>query len=115
MRIIPALSVHEVGRHDRDATGLGRCAEHLLDPGIVAGAVVEDDLRGRDLTDDRRRNLEQVGVLIRIIQDADDRYPVAADLLGNISVEILGRHNLDLALGRPRDGDHRRQQRNRQG
>jgi hypothetical protein len=39
---------------------------------------------------------------------------VAADLLGNISVEILGRHNLDLALGGPRNGDHRRQQRNRQ-
>jgi hypothetical protein len=52
--------------------------------------------------------------LIRVIQDADDRYPVAADLLGNISVEILSCHNLDLALGRPRNGDHR-QQSDRQG
>jgi hypothetical protein len=50
-----------------------------------------------------------VRILVRIIQDADDGHPVAADLLGNISVEILGRHNFDLALARPRGRDRRQQ------
>jgi hypothetical protein len=98
--------MHEVGRDDGDATGLRRRAEHLFDPGVVAGAVVEDDLRGRDLADDRRRNLEQVRVLVRVVQDADDCHPVAADLPDNVSVEILSRDDFDLALGGLRGADH---------
>ena len=49
-------------------------------------------------------NLKQVRILVGIAQDADDRYPVAADLLGDISVEILCRYHLDFVLGCPRSG-----------
>ena len=33
---------------------------------------------------------------------ADDRYPVAADLLRDVAVKILSRYDLDLAVGRVR-------------
>ena len=38
-------------------------------------------------------------VLVRVVHDADDRDPVAADLAGDVAVEILRRHHGDLAVG----------------
>ena len=49
-----------------------------------------------DLAHDAGRGLEQMRVLVRIAQDADDRDPVAADLPGDVAVEILRRHDGDL-------------------
>jgi len=37
-------------------------------------------------------------ILIRVVHDADDRNPVAADLAGDIAVEILRRHHGNLAV-----------------
>jgi hypothetical protein len=39
-------------------------------------------------------------VLVWIVHDADDRNSVAANLPGDIAVEILRRHNRNLILGR---------------
>jgi hypothetical protein len=38
-------------------------------------------------------------VLVRVVHDADDRDPVAADLAGDVAIEILRRHHGDLAVG----------------
>ena len=46
-------------------------------------------------------------VLIGIAQDADDRDPVAADLLGHAAVEILRRHDCNFAAGRLGVGERR--------
>src|SRR5471032_657920 len=37
-------------------------------------------------------------VLVGIVHDADDRNPVAADLAGNVAVEILRRHHGDFVV-----------------
>jgi hypothetical protein len=44
-------------------------------------------------------------VLIRIVHDADDIDPVAADLTGDVAIEILRRHHGDLAVVGARAGE----------
>ena len=76
-----------------------RRGQQLLHPGVVVGAVENRDLRAGDLAHDARRGLEQMRVLVGIVHDADDRDPVAADLAGDVAIEILRRHHSDLAVG----------------
>ena len=97
VRIVPGLLVHEVGGDDHDASGPGRHLEQLFHPWVVVGAVVDDDLGRSDLAHDGGRDLEQMRVLVGIAQDAGDRDPVTADLLRNVAVKILRRHQCDLA------------------
>jgi hypothetical protein len=52
-----------------------------------------------DLANDRRRNLEQVRILVGIAQNAGNGYPIAADLLRNVAGKILRCDHLDLAIG----------------
>ena len=46
-------------------------------------------------------------VLVGIAQDAGDRYPIAADLLRHVAVEILSRHDRNFAAGRVGVGERR--------
>ena len=98
VRIVPGFTVHEAGGGDCRAPSARRHLQQFLDPGVVIGAVVDDDLRGGDLPDDGGRDLEQMRVLVGIAQDAHDRNPVAADLSRNVAVEILRRDDRDLPV-----------------
>ena len=67
--------------------------------GRSVGTVEDHDSRVCDMQHDARRGLEQMWVLVRVVHDADDRDPVAADLAGDVAIEIFRRHHGDLAFG----------------
>ena len=79
--------------------GLGVAFSSFVHPGVVVGAVVDDDSGGRELAQHRGRGLEQMRVLVGIAHDADHLDLQAADLVGDVAVEILRRHQLDHAIG----------------
>ena len=79
--------------------GLGRGLEQLIHPWVVVGAIEDNDLRAGNLLDDARRGLEQMRVLVGIAHDARDRDIVTADLACDVAIEILRRHDVDLAVG----------------
>ena len=99
MRIVAGLLADELGDVDDDAAGTRRRAEQLLHPRVVVGAVEDDDLRIGDLAHRARRGLEQMRVLVGIAHDADDGDPVAADLPGDVAVEILRRDDGESGVG----------------
>ena len=112
MRVVAGFLAHEVGDDDCLAVGAASGAQQLLHPGIVADAAVDDDLSRRDFACDRGACLEQMRVLVRVAQNARDFRAPAADLLGDITVEVLGSHNADGSRG-PRQ--KRRCQQGRKG
>ena len=69
-------------------------AEQLLHPGIVVDAVDDHDLRGGERLGGLGARLEQMRILVRIAEDAGHRDVVAADLAGDVAVEILGGDDL---------------------
>lgn len=52
-----------------------------------------------------RRDLEKMGILVGLVQNADDVDAVAADLARDVAVEVLGRHHGEFAVGRTRGGN----------
>ena len=94
-------------------SGRGAAPMQLVHPRVVVGAVDDDDLRVGDLPHDARRGLEQMRILVGIVHDAGDGDPVAADLPGDVAVEILRRDDGDRRVGGERagQGGNRKQQR----
>jgi hypothetical protein len=71
-----------------------------LYPGIVIGAVEDHDSGIGDFADDAGRRFEEVRVLTRIAQNAQDRNAASTDLPRNIAIEILRRDNSDIGVTR---------------
>ena len=68
--------------------------EQLLHPGIVVDAVDDHDLGVGERLGGLRARLEQMRVLVRIGEDAGHGDIVAADLAGDVAIEILGGDDL---------------------
>ena len=99
MRIVARLLADQVGGNDGRAVRLGRCREQLVHPRIVVGAVVDDDLGIGDGARRRRAGLEEMRIVVGIGKDAGDGDMAAADLAGEVAIEILGRHDVQLVFG----------------
>ena len=95
MRIVARLPVHEVGHDDDLAVRRPRGGQQLRHPGIVVGAVVDHDRGGRQEAGDRWARLEQMRILVGVAQDAGDRGVGAGELLRDVAVEVLRRHDAD--------------------
>ena len=110
MRIVARLAADELGDHDRPAAGFLVGAEQLLHPGIVVRAVDDNDPGVGQRLRGLRARLEEMRILIRIGQDAGDRNIGAADLGGDVAIEILGRDDLHGVgeCGRRRRGGQRK-------
>jgi len=77
-------------------------AEQPGHPWVVIGAVVHHDARILERAGGLRAGLEEVRVLVGVAEDTRHADVRAADLLGDVAVEILGRDDLD--RGRQRYG-----------
>ena len=95
MRIVAGLLADELGNLDRDAAGGAGCRQQLGHPGIIVGAVVDDDPRRRETARRRGTRLEKVRILVRVGEDAGDFHSGAAHLLRDVAIEILGRYDGD--------------------
>ena len=111
MRIASGFCAGELRGIDDDAARPRRRGDELVHPRIVVGAVEDDDLRIGDLPHDAGRRLEQMWVLVRIVHDADNVDPVAAELARDVAVEIFRRHHRDLAVGGARGWGRAQRQR----
>jgi hypothetical protein len=87
-----------------------RGREQLRHPRVVVDAVVDHDPRGRDGARDRWAGLEQMRVLVRIAEDAGHAHVGAADLAGDVAVEVLGRDDRDRGVRGLRAGWHGQRQ-----
>ena len=95
----PGLASGQVGGRDHNAPRTRRRRQKLFHPGIVVGAIDDNDLRLGDLADSGWRCFEQMRILVRIAHDADDGDTVAADLACDVAVEIFCRDHADLIVG----------------
>src|SRR5579872_81690 len=93
VRIVAGFLTSEVADDDRNAAGVARRPEQLVDPWVVVDSVVDDDLRAGDGTRDGRADFEEMRVLIRIVKHARHRDVLTADLLRDVAVEVLGCEN----------------------
>jgi hypothetical protein len=89
MRIVAGRLVHELRHLDRLAAGDRRRGEQLFHPGVVVRAVEDDDRRAGDRSRRRCAHLEEMRVLIGVAENADHGHLGAAELLGDIAIEIL--------------------------
>ena len=94
MRIVARLAADERADHDRLAARRLVGGEQLLHPGIVVDAVDDDDLGVGQRLGGLGARLEQMRVLVGIGQDAGDGDIGAADLGGDVALEILGGDDL---------------------
>ena len=85
-------------------SGRGEEFEKLVCPGVVSGAVDDDDPSVGNTAHHRGRSLEQVRILIRIVEDTDDLGVASADPLRDAAIDVLGRDNSDRAGSRRRKG-----------
>ncbi len=83
-------------RHD-DAALAWRRVLQLRHEGVVAEPVLEHDPRAGDGEAVRRPWLEEVGVGVRAREDRRDSDVRAADLGGDVPVDVLGRHDVEPA------------------
>src|SRR3954471_6902295 len=95
MRIVAALVAREVGRNDHGAVAGGGGREELVHPRVVVGAVVEDDLRVGDGAGGGGASLEQMRVVVRVVEDAGHGHMAAADLGGEVAIEVFGCDDAD--------------------
>ena len=111
MRVVAGLLSDQIGDDDRFAIGRTGGPEEFLHPRVIVDAVIDDDARARDVPAHRGTDLEQMRVLVGIVEDAGHRDVGAADLLGDVAVEVLGRDDLDrvrLCDGHRREGAEKR-------
>ena len=114
MRIVAGLAADQ--RADEDflaARGLVG-GQQLFHPGVVIDAVDDHDLGVGERLGGLGARLEQMRVLVGIGQDAGDGYVGAADLRGEVAIEVLRGDDLDgigeSGRGRGDDGQDRRGQ-----
>ena len=69
--------------------------EQLCHPRIVVDAVDDDDLRLGERLGGRGAGFEQMGVVVGAGEDAGHRHVGAADLGGDVAVEVLRRDDFD--------------------
>ena len=106
MRIVAGLAADELRDDDLLAAGGLVGAEQLLHPGVIVDAVDDDDLRVGERLRGLGARLEQMRVLVRIAEDARHGDGVAADLAGDVAVEVLGGDDLH-RVGERWRGDER--------
>ncbi len=84
---------HRGGDHDPRVPGIG--AEERLHPGVVAGAVLDDDLGLGQRRGVGGARLEEVGIGVGVGDQRGHADVAPAELAGDVAPEVLGRHHVD--------------------
>jgi len=93
MRVVAGFAAEQIGDGDHDAARAWLRGEQAGHPGVVIGAVDNDDVGIREADGDRWAGGEKMRVLIGVVQDTADGDKRTADLAGDVAIHVFRRDN----------------------